>query len=206
MQYTISEKRKVYLSMAKRKARPGSGSHLSFLRERSAHYGLPELNKYLEGVTYAIVGGLATRLYMPERATLDSDVLVLSANLPEAESVLVAKGVKRVGALTVGGSTWHLPDGSALDVLAFDDVWVADALTASVVQPNGLPYITLPYLVLMKLVAGHVQDLADITRMLGCANEGDLQRTRDVVKKHSIRDCEDLESMIQLGKLEYDEQ
>lgn len=48
--------------------------------------------------------------------------------------------------------------------------------------------------------------LADITRMLGCANEGDLQRTRDVVKKYSPWDCEDLESMIRLGKPEHDNQ
>jgi len=192
--------------MANRKARPGSGSHPLFLRERSSCYGVPELNKYLEGVKYAVVGGLATRLYMPERATLDSDVLVLSADFPEVELVLSASGCRRVGRLTVGGSTWSLPDGSALDVLAFDDIWVDEALECAVFDPNGLPYITLPYLVLMKLAAGRVQNLADITRMLGCANEADLQQTRDVVKKHSAPDCEDLESMIRLGKLEYDDQ
>ena len=37
--------------------------------------------------------------------------------------------------------------------------------------PDGLPIIDLPYLVLMKLSASRTQDLADISRMLGLADE-----------------------------------
>ena len=199
-----ADTRKMYLSMASRKARPGSGSHPLFLRERTDHYGTPTLNKYLEGITFAVVGGLATRLYMPERATLDADVLILPSALPKAESVLTAAGGKKKGALTVGGSTWRLPDGSSLVVLALDDIWGEEALETATTHTNGMPYIVLPYLVLMKLASGRVQDLADITRMLGAANESDLKQTRDVIKKFSSQDAEDLESMIRLGKLEYE--
>ena len=63
------EDRTMYLSMADRMVKPGAGTHPSVLRERTAHYSVPKLNKYLKGITFAVVGGLATRLYMPERAT-----------------------------------------------------------------------------------------------------------------------------------------
>jgi len=45
-----ADARKAYLSMAERRARPGSGSHPAFLRERTAHYGTPALNRYLESM------------------------------------------------------------------------------------------------------------------------------------------------------------
>jgi len=191
------------LSIAERLAKPGSGTHPQVLRERTRHYGAPDLGKHLAGIPFVVVGGLATRLYMPERMTLDTDVLVSAAHLAEAEQTLAKTGCRRLGPLTVGGSTWLLPDGSSLDVLAPAEPWVDEAVANPVQGLDGLPYITLPSLVLMKLAAGRVQDLADITRMLGGAGEADLQSTRLLVRRWRRRDSEDLESMIRLGKLEY---
>jgi hypothetical protein len=105
--------------------------------------------------------------------------------------------------LTVGGSSWVLPDGSNLDVLAPLEPWVDEAIANPVQGPDGLPYIALPSLVLMKLAAGRVQDLADITRMLGGAGKTDLRNIRRMVRRWRRRDSEDLERMIRLGKLEY---
>jgi len=69
-------RRRTILDIAARRAGPGSGSHPEELREAPGPYGYRDLRPFLGSVRYAIVGGLATRLYMPERATLDADVLI----------------------------------------------------------------------------------------------------------------------------------
>lgn len=58
------------------------------------------------------------------------------------------------------------------------------------------------YLVLMELRSGRTQDLADISRMLGLAADAEIQRTREIVAKYQPDDIEDLESLINLGRLE----
>ena len=70
------EQRTHYLAMAERRARPGSGSGTCVLHERTARYPAPDLGCLQGHIPFAVVGGLATRLYMPERMTLDTDILV----------------------------------------------------------------------------------------------------------------------------------
>lgn len=65
-----------------------------------------------------------------------------------------------------------------------------------------MPYIDLPYLILMKLRSSRVQDIADISRMMGCADEKEILRVKQVIQNNSPEDLEDLESLIYLGKLE----
>jgi hypothetical protein len=54
----------------------------------------------------------------------------------------------------------------------------------------------------MKLHSGRVQDLADISRMLGVADEDSLRKVRMIIVEYLPDDTEDLESLILLGKLE----
>ena len=46
-------------------------------------------------------------------------------------------------------------------------------------------------------------DIGDLTRMLGAAEEADLEETRRVIRTHLSDEEEDLESLSQLGQLEY---
>jgi hypothetical protein len=55
----------------------------------------------------------------------------------------------------------------------------------------------------MKLQASRAQDIADLSRMLGGADEELLGQFRAVVKTYMDDALEDLESLITLGKLEY---
>ena len=197
------EERKTYLSISERLVKPGSGTHPDLLREQTAHYGSPDIARHLANVPYVIVGGLATRLYMQERMTLDVDVLVAPANAEDAEAALSRTDCEKTGTLTIGGSTWRLPDGSNLDLIVLREPWAEDAIASSVTGDDNLPYITLHYLVIMKLAAGRVQDLADITRMLGASSDAKLQQVRQTIHKWRAQDVEDLESMIRLGRLEY---
>jgi hypothetical protein len=110
--------------------------------------------------------------------------------------------VKKIGDLSIPGSQWQLADQTSLDVLEDEDSWVKEAIAHPNYAPDGLPIISLPYLILMKLSASRTQDLADISRMLGLAQEKELVQIREVIKTYLPTAQEDLESLIVLGKLE----
>jgi hypothetical protein len=54
----------------------------------------------------------------------------------------------------------------------------------------------------MKLIAGRVQDTADVTRMLGYASDAELGGVRTIVAANNPELLDDLEGFIALGKLE----
>ena len=88
---------------------------------------------------------------------------------------------KKIGNLNIAGTQWQLNDGTSLDVLEFEGDWVTEAITSPNYSPDGLPVISLPYLILMKLMAGHSQDIADISRMLGVAEDLQLEQVKKVI-------------------------
>ena len=196
--------RKEFISLAQRLQRPGSGSALAFLRERTAWMLFPDLTATLHPIPWAVVGAVATRLYMPERATRDLDIVVRNEDAVEVRRRLAEAGFEYQGELSVGGSSWLSADGIPVDVLEMAQLWLAQALSEARHNPNiqGLPVLTLPYLVLMKLQAGRVQDLADVTRMLGQASDEALNAVRDLFAQYSPADLEDLESLVILGRME----
>ncbi|MFW5803505.1 MAG: hypothetical protein ACOCWJ_06260 [Verrucomicrobiota bacterium] len=200
-----SEEQKRFLAMALRRTAPGSGSQLDEVRDRGVHYtGQPDLGP-LADVRHVVVGGLAVALYMPPRNTLDVDVLIARDDLAYAEERLAESGWRYLGPLSVGGSSWSLPNGIPLDLLALERTWIREALDQPVrdAGPAATPFIALPYLVIMKLESGRLQDLADISRMLGYAGVGQIDEVRAAVRQHRPQDVEDLESMLQLGKMEH---
>jgi hypothetical protein len=162
-----------------------------------------DLRSIIRHTRFVVVGGVATRLYMPERATLDLDILVLAEDASALGEELVAAGCRYESPLSTGGSHWILADGTGLDALETKATWAAAALSAPRCAPDGLPVIDLPYLVVMKLEASRAQDLADVSRMLGGATAAELDRTRQAVAAHLPEASEDLESLIRLGRMEY---
>jgi hypothetical protein len=139
---------------------------------------------------------------MPERATQDLDVLVASEHAPKVRELLRAAGYEELQPLAIGGSAWVAPDGTSIDVVESPEPWVDEALRTALRDPQGLPVLSLPYLVLMKVQSGRTQDLADTARMLGLASEQDRERTREVFRRWLPDAVDDLESLITLGKLE----
>jgi hypothetical protein len=203
MTLTVAERRSQYIALTQRRVRPGSGSATAHLRSRTTMQPLFDLRRLLRKTRFVLVGGLATRLYMPERTTLDTDILVLAEDQAAAEQELAAANCRKLDELAIGGSSWTLPDGTTLDVIVSDAPWAREAIERPTSTADGIPVITLPYLVLMKLYAGRSQDIADITRMLGGADELVLTEVRAVVARHMPDAASDVESMIVLGRLEY---
>lgn len=151
---------------------------------------------------FVVVDGIATALYMPQRLTLDLDILVLGEDAPRLHEELTRLGYRMERQLSIGGTAWRASDGGSLDVLESDELWVRAAVRTPNQAPTGEPVIALPYLVLMKLVASRSQDLTDISRMLGTASEVALTQVREVVREYRPGDSADLESLIILGRLE----
>lgn len=201
----ISNKRRVMLDLARRHSKPGSGSSLEFLTKRTTVTSWPNLVARLAPLQFAVVGAVATRLYMPERLTQKIDVVIKSSDSAKTKQKLLEAGFVHTGDLTIGGSTWRAPDGRLVDVVEGHESWWSDAIASAQNNRNaqGLPIVPLAYLVLMKFRAGRLQDLADISRMLGQAKEKDLAEVRTLFDREAPSERSDLESIIQLGKLEY---
>ena len=196
--------RRRLIDIAIRRQRPGAGSPTLFLRRRTNLAQFPNPTLVLSNLRWAVIGGVATRLYMPERATQVLDVLVHPEDGEEVRRRLAAAGFRHQGELAVGGSSWTGPDGSYLDVIEMGAPWLSQALAEA--QHNrdaqGMPVLPLPYLVLMKFQAGRVQDLADVARMLGQASPDRLQAVRQLFIRYQPDDIDDLESLIVLGQIE----
>lgn len=164
---------------------------------------MTDIRQLISSIPFVVVGGVATRLYMPERMTLDLDIAIAANQAEPAYQKLQDAGAIKVSDLSIPGSQWDLPDGTSLDILEIDEPWIEAALQSPNYAPDGLPIIDLPYLVLMKLNASRSQDLADISRMLGCATDAQIQQVTVVVEKYLPTATEDLESLVMLGKLEH---
>ncbi|HKZ85802.1 MAG TPA: type II toxin-antitoxin system Phd/YefM family antitoxin [Anaerolineae bacterium] len=199
---TPRQKRRFLIEMSLRKQKPGTGSSPEFQRRRTAVVSWPDLRPILEGIDWVIVGSVATRAYMPERTTKGLDILV---NRGEGDAVierLKAAGYTVESRLALPGYALRSLEGAEVDVLFGDAPWVATALKQPYHDAAGYPVLSLPYLVLMRLIATRTKDWADLSRMLGLVSEEELNEVRAVVTRYSPEDSGDLESLIYLGKLE----
>ncbi len=196
------QNRRAIIEMAVRRQRPGTGSNLP--RTGVPLRTWPDLREILAGIPWAVVGGVATRAYMPERATQDFDIAILSSDATGVAGRLRAAGYAYHGPLSIPGDTWIAPDGTPVDVLEQRDPWWREALTkaASNVDDDGAPILPLPYLVVMKFLAGRASDFNDIVRMMVYATDPEIDEIRSAVARLTPADTEDLESLVKQGRLE----
>jgi hypothetical protein len=199
---TARQRRHFVLQRLMRRARAGTGSAQEFLRRRTAVNPWPDLRQVLKDIPWAIVGGVATRAYMPERMTKDMDVLVRRSDGSEVIQRLRQAGFHVESSLAMPGYLLHSPDGAELDVLFGDEPWLDEALSRPEADAAGYPVIGLRYLVLLKLQAARSQDWVDVSRMLCQATDERLDEVRQFVTRYSPQDVEDVEALIFLGKKE----
>lgn len=199
---TPRQKRRFMIEMVKRRIRPGTGSSHEFMRRRTAMHPWPDLRPILDGIDWVLIGGVATRAYMPERLTKDMDILVHRRDGDEVIRRLQQAGYKVISHLAVPGYLLLSPEGVELDVLFGNYRWLREALQNRNYDAAGYPVIGLPYLVILKIEANRGRDLGDLTTMLGWASDAELDGVRAVVARYSPEDMEDLESLIFLGRKE----
>ena len=190
------------MSISLRQQKPGTGSAPQFLRRRTATITWPDLRTVLQGFRWAVVGDVATRAYMPERMTGDFDILVHHQDGDAALARLREAGYHVASELSIPGYMLNVPNGTEIDLLLIPFPWIDDALQPDQRDPAGYPVLDLPYLVLMKMETSRVQDVADLSKMLGLAAKEDLARIREIVARYMPAAADDLESLIYLGSLE----
>jgi len=195
-------RRRILIDIARRRIQPGTGSAPEFLRRRTAMNPWPDLRPVLTGIPWVVVGGVATRAYMPERATKDLDILVRLQDEAEVQARLMSAGYKIVSRLAVPGFLVCGPDGAEIDVILGSYPWLTEALKHVQHDPAGYPVLDLPYLVIMKMISSRGRDVGDVTTMLGLASDTELARVRQVVARYTPDDLADLESLIFLGRFE----
>jgi hypothetical protein len=139
---------------------------------------------------------------MPERMTRNLDILVHHQDGAVALARLREAGYQVASDLSIPGHTLNAPDGIEIDLLLIPFNWIDEAFQQEQRDPAGFPVLGLPYLVMMKMETSRPQDLGDLSRMLGLAEESDLEQVRDVVARYMPDAAEDLESLIYLGRLE----
>ena len=190
------------INMLLRRVRPGTGSSHEFMLRRTAINPWPDLRPILKGIDWAIVGGVATRRYMPERMTRDLNILVHERNEAVVVTKLQSAGYQISSRLAIPGVLMISPAGVEVDVLFGKYPWLDEALKNVAADEAGYPTIGLPYLILLKMDAQRAQDWADVSRMVGWASDSDLDAVRAVFQRFSPNDMEDLESLIFIGRKE----
>lgn len=199
---TPGQRRRILIDICRRRIRPGTGSAPEFLRRRTAMNPWPDLRPVLQGIPWVITGAVATRAYMPERATKDLDVLVRQEDGDEVRERLEAAGYTYVTRLAVPGFLVRSPEGVEVDVILGNYPWLDQALAHPRQDPAGFQVLDLPYLVIMKIEASRGRDLGDLTTMLGLASDEELDRVRRVVARYAPEEMDDLEALIYLGRVE----
>jgi hypothetical protein len=199
---TPAQRRRIMIDMCKRRIKPGTGSAPEFLQRRTAMHPWPDLRPILEGIPWINVGGVATRAYMPERATKDIDILVRRQDSDQVRERLEAAGYRYISRLAVPGFLVRSPKGVDIDVILGDYAWLEEALAHPGQDPAGYPVLALSFLVLMKMASSRSRDFGDLGTMLGLASEEELERVREVVARYAPDEIDDLESLIYLGQVE----
>lgn len=199
---TPARRRRFMIDFCRRRIQPGTGSGTEFLYRRTAMNPWPDLRPILQDIPWLVVGAVATRAYMPERATKDLDILVRWQDGEEVRERLAAAGYRYVSRLALPGFLVRSPEGIDVDIILGEYPWLDEALAHPHHDPVGYPILDLPYLVLMKIASSRAQDVADIARMLGLASEETLARVRAAVACYAPDDIDDLTSLIYLGQVE----
>lgn len=194
--------RRFLIDLGLRKQKLGTGSSHEFMLRRTALTEWPDLRDILKGIDWVLVGGVATRAYMPERATKDMDILVREIDGEEVIERLGHADWRKVSRLTIPGFLMKSPYGVQLDVLFGAYEWIEEALATHNYDPAGYPVLGFPFLVLMKMSTGRGRDHGDTLTMLGWNDDVALDEVRRVVARYSPEDSADLEAMIYLGRLE----
>jgi len=165
-------------------------------------------------ISFCVVGGVATRAYMPERSTRDLDVLVSADDFPAAEERLRSAGYSALtkdddlffvdSLLGLFGRAWQKGD-IRIDLISSAQEWVHEALVTESRDQTGLQVIALPYLVLMKIDASRGQDQADIERMLGRLSDDEVEHVARIVDRysHDPQAADDVRQYAILGRMEY---
>jgi hypothetical protein len=198
----------------RRRSRGGRGSDLeSLMKLPRTEIGV-NARELLGAIPFCVVGGIATRAYMPERSTKDIDFLVSPDDFEGTEQRLRAAGYSATARsddlsfsdsrLGLFGRAWQ-KENIRINLISSSQAWVHEAIMAESFDQTGLRVIALPYLVLMKIDASRGQDQADVERMLGRVSAENVECIAEIVDRYSgdPQAADDVRQYALLGRMEY---
>jgi hypothetical protein len=195
-----------FLRIALRRAARGTGSAPAFLERRTAMQPVPDIGAILGTIRWVLVDVLALRAYMPERMTLDVDILIHERDSYAARIAFINAGYRVIAELTIGGFSVqqiHELSEPLIDVLTRRDTWLDTALAQPSYDPASYPVLARPYLTLIKLQAGRTQDLADVQRLLAQTPTAERTTTRQLVHQLNPELIEDYDALVTLADWEF---
>ena len=207
-----SARRRFYLERGLRKRPIGSGSDLEGLMALPRKALSMNPKEFLPGISAVVVGGVATRMYSPERTTEDLDILVEHVSFSEASKKIQLAGYAKVrdlffpnASLGLYGEAWT-KGNLKIDLISTSQKWGARAVRKHLDDPTGLPIVTLPFLVLMKMDSARGVDQGDLTRMLGRLSDAQCEELIREVAKYSKDPnfADDVRQYAQLGRWEWE--
>lgn len=194
-----------FLRIALRRAAQGTGSSRVFLERRTAMQSVPNLGAILDPIDWVLVGGIALRAYMPERMTLDVDILVHERDAFTVRKRFTNAGYRVIAELTIGGFSVQSSNETEppVDVITRADTWLDSALASPSFDLARYPVLGRPYLLLLKLQAGRSQDLADVQRLLSQTSLTERSEIRALIIEQQSELAEDFDSLCTLADLEF---
>jgi len=165
---------------------------------------LAELAEAFGGIDPVLIGAQAANRYMPSRATLDIDFAVGAEDAGLVEVALRDHGWTLSGRLAMTGMTgtgWVTGAREQVDVAYLPPPWGHEAMTTAREDPMlGVRVVSLPFLVLMKLLAARSKDTGDVEELLINKGRRQLEAVRLAVRRYGRPDdLEDLDQIIQLA-------
>jgi hypothetical protein len=192
-----------FLALALRRAARGSGSSSAFLSRRTATRLLPDLRQILGPLPWVLVGGVALRAYMPERATHDIDILLHQRDSARACAALAGSGYTITTHNTAVRISAEQAGALPIDIHLEWQEWLDPALAAPSSDAAGYPVLGRPYLMLLKLQAGSLQDLTDVQRMLRDTPLPERVTTRALVANLDPALGKEFDALIALAEYEF---
>ena len=99
----------------------------------------PDLRPILHVIPWTVVGGVATRAYMPERVTKDLEMLVRAVDGDAVRQQLEAAGCRYLSSLPMPGFVMQSWEGEEIDVILGEYPWLDEALANPRKDPAGYP-------------------------------------------------------------------
>lgn len=193
--------------------RPGRSTLALALRSLSAQESKPldstfaRIVRALDGVEFAVIGGLGVRAYVQQRTTDDIDVILRGDDYSEASRRILDLGFETDGLVDLGGDQfikYASPSGVDLDVMLALKAYQQEAISnaARMEFPGGGVRVVSPeYLILFKLDAmrGFDSDESDV-RALIRAGVVDVNRVEALVEEHLPYLLDDFRSLRDLAE------
>lgn len=159
----------------------------------------PNLDPVLAPLHWAVWGGVALRLYLPNHVASDLDIAVAAADSAAVQQKMIVAGYIYAGQSDWGEAQWRDQSGTVIDITLGAEEWwpLALAEAQSNRDAQGWPILPLPYQILLKLDDSRPKIAAQMPRLLAIADSPTLAEVRRLVARYRPQKVAVVEEMME---------